>query len=125
MSVQYYRPGEEVAPEIRLDRFMGRGGFGGVWKATWPGAVELAVKIINLGSDQGFKEFRAVRFLRKLRHPNLVPLFGSWLKDDRGYMLDGNADGATRLAGAAAEMVIAMGLGEKSLFDRLRECKKA
>src|SRR5436190_3381226 len=39
-------------------------------------------------------------------------------------MLESN-DGATRIAGAAAEMVIAMGLAEKSLFDRLKECKRA
>src|SRR5436190_19465990 len=39
-------------------------------------------------------------------------------------MLESN-DGATRIAGAAAEMVIAMGLGEKSLLDRLKECKRA
>jgi len=123
--MQYYRPGDEVAPELRLARFLGRGGFGEVWKATGPGGVELAVKIINLGSDQGFKEFRTVRMLRKLRHSNLVPLFAFWLKDDRGYLINDNADSATLLAGAAAEMVIAMGLGEKSLFDRLRECKKA
>src|SRR5262249_33558845 len=90
--------------------------------------VEVAIKIIGLGSDQGFKEFRAVRLLRKLRHPNLVPLFGFWLKDDRGYLININDNAAgspTRVAGTAAEMVIAMGLGEKSLLDPLEECKKA
>ncbi len=123
--MQYYRPGDEVAPEHKLERFLGRGGFGEVWKAIGPGGVELAVKIINLSGDQGLREFRAVRLLRRLRHPNLVPLSGFWLKDDRGYLMLEGSDGATRLAGAAAEMVIAMGLGEKSLYDRLKECKRA
>ncbi|HKB41653.1 MAG TPA: serine/threonine-protein kinase, partial [Gemmataceae bacterium] len=124
--MQYYHPDEEVVPGHFLVRSLGRGGFGVVWKATGPGGVELAIKIINLGNDQGFKEFRAVRLLRKLRHPNLVPLFGFWLKDDRGSLIGDNAaDSPTRIAGAAAEMIIAMGLGEKSLLDRLEECKKA
>src|SRR5262245_45912127 len=115
MAMQYYRPDDEVVPGHFLVRFLGRGGFGEVWKATGPGRVELAIKVINLSSDQGFKEFRAVRLLRTLRHPNLVPLFGFWLKDDRGYLISDNTDSATRLAGAAAEMVIAMGLGEKKI----------
>src|SRR3954463_7915679 len=125
MSVQYYRPGDDVAPEHKLERFLGRGGFGEVWKAIGPGGVELAVKIINLSGDQGFKEFRAVRLLRRLRHPNLVPLFGFWLKDDRGCIIGDNAaESPTRIHGTASEMIIAMGLGEKSLFDRLKECKR-
>src|SRR5205807_5216057 len=112
LPMRYYRPDDEVVPGHRLDRFLGRGGFGEVWKATGPGGVELAVKIINLSSDQGFKEFRTVRLLRKLRHPNLVPLFGFWLKDDSGALLsDSAAEQPTRLVGTAAEMIIAMGLG--------------
>src|SRR5947209_2625931 len=125
MSVQYYRPGDDVAPEHKLERYLGRGSLGEVWKAVGPGGVELAVKIINLSGGQGLREFRAVRHLQRLRHPNLVPLFGFWLKDDRGYLMPEGNDGVTRIAGAAAEMVIAMGLGEKSLFDRLKECKRA
>jgi serine/threonine protein kinase len=123
--MQYYRPGDEVAPEHKLERFLGRGSFGEVWKAIAPGGVELAVKIINLTGGQGLPEYRAVCQLRRLRHPNLVPFFGFWLKDDRGYLIIEGDEQAMRQAGAAAEVVIAMGLGEKSLYDRLKECKRA
>jgi serine/threonine protein kinase len=124
--VQYYRPGDEVAPGHLLVKFLGRGGFGEVWKATGPGGVEVAIKVVNLAGDQGFKEFRAIRLLRKLRHPNLVPLFGFWLKDEDNNLIDDSAtDNSLNMQGIATEMVIAMGLGEKSLLDRLKECKKA
>ena len=39
--------------------FLGRGGFGEVWKARAPGGAEAALKIIRLGSREGRKEFRA------------------------------------------------------------------
>src|SRR5437016_14492179 len=111
MSVQYYRPGDDVAPEHKLERFLGRGGFGEVWKAVGPGGVELAVKIINLSGDQGLREFRAIRLLRRLRHPNLVPFFAFLLKDDRGYLISELDGESTSLAGTAAEIVIGLGLG--------------
>ena len=56
-----YREGDEPIPGsgYRLLQFLGRGGFGEVWKASTPGQAEAAVKIIRLGSVEGRKEFRA------------------------------------------------------------------
>jgi serine/threonine protein kinase len=151
-----YRQGDEPVAGFQLDEFLGRGGFGEVWRAVGPGGVQTAIKIIpDLDRKHGGKELKALRLLRDIRHPNLVPLIAFWLKNEAGELIsDGcgveptapdsaRRGGATRgdshsargtllalpaadpapAAPRPAELVIAMGLAEKSLFDRLRECR--
>lgn len=144
MARSYTRDDEPV-PGFRLTAFLGRGGFGEVWKATAPGGTEAAIKIINLSGKQGLKEFRAIRLVKKIRHPNLVPLYAFWLKDDQGKMLEDSAAEQAEISTRApagpprgtmairsdssgvpkpAELIIAMGLGEKNLLDRMEECQR-
>jgi len=141
-----YHEGDEPVPGAgyRLVGFLGRGGFGEVWKATTPGGAEAAVKIIQLGGAEGRKEFRALQLVKRIRHPNLMPLVAFWLKNDEGAVLDDIAPDVpevpspevpaetvcgTVMAPTAfppprpAELIIAMGLGDKSLMDRLQECR--
>ncbi|HND52126.1 MAG TPA: serine/threonine-protein kinase, partial [Pirellulaceae bacterium] len=167
MAGKKLRIGDEPVPGYRLVDFLGRGGFGEVWKAVGPGGIEVALKVIDsLAPRQGGKELRALRLLKRIRHPNLVPLIAYWLKDARGELLpDDSQDDATRgsragdghgpgLSGSrsggltgsnsgggardstlggpsssfpptAAQLIIAMGLAEQSLFDRLEQCQAA
>lgn len=140
-----YRVGDVPVTGYQLQQFLGRGGFGEVWKATGPGGVTAAIKIIyDLDRKKGGKELKALRLLRDIRHPNLVPLTAFWLKSSDGELVSADSltdfvdsgidargtlqtavDTATAVASATspAELVIAMGLAEKSLFDRLRECR--
>src|SRR6516225_951895 len=123
-----YREGDKPVPGYTLIKILGRGGFGQVWQASAPGGTKVAFKIIDLEGKQGLKEFRAVRLMRHVLHPNLVPIMAFWLKDDMGTILDGtlgdDADSTTFLKSKAAELLIAMGLGEKNLLDRLKECQR-
>ena len=127
---------------------------GEVWKASGPGGTEVALKVINLsvGEYHGGKELRAVQLIKRIHHPNLAPIHGIWLKDEDGNLLDdsvvaqagrigardsADSKGQTLLpphvdipaphgdVPAPAELVIVLGLGEKSLADRLRECLDA
>jgi len=143
-----YTKGDEPIPGTgyRLTEFLGRGGFGEVWKATGPGGTEAALKIIRLGGTEGRKEFRSLQLVKRIRHPNLVPITAFWLKDADGSVLDdayaeqedllsedtSDSVGPMRdtmavlpkVSGVqASELVIAMGLGDKSVFDRLEECR--
>ena len=150
-----YREGDEPVPGYRLHEYLGQGGFGEVWNAVGPGGVHLALKMIrNLDRKRGGKELHALRLLKNIRHPHLVPLTAFWLKTADGRLLDDETQAefqsdypgksprdhlplatmtatdeiaATVEATAleAEELVIAMGLAQKSLFDRLMECRAA
>jgi serine/threonine protein kinase len=119
-----YAVGDEPVPGYQIIRPLGAGGYGTVWVAKSPGDVEIALKIINL-QGQGLKEFRAIGIVKRLRHPNLIPIYAFWLKDEFGNFLDSSAQDSINLRGKHSELIIAMGLGDKSLAQRLEECKSA
>lgn len=56
---------------------IGDGGFGTVYKATFPDGRTVAVKKLNQAKTQGHREFLAeMETLGKVKHRNLVPLLG-------------------------------------------------
>ena len=140
-----YVVGDEPIPGYRLLGFLGRGGFGEVWKASAPGGAHVALKIIELHGKRGAKEFRALQLVKNIRHPNLVQVTAFWMKNAQGEILDETIADAVTVAEVEApadaketldiqsieqarafpaELIIAMGLGDKSLADRLTECQQ-
>ena len=136
MSRKLYRVGDEPVSGYRLDDFLGRGGFGQVWKAIGPGGIEVALKIIDdLGRKKGGKELRALRLLKRIRHPNLVAIMAYWCHDADGNLIEDDGSDSlsddlrdTKQPGdlltQPEELIIAMALAEMSLFDRMEQCQK-
>jgi formylglycine-generating enzyme required for sulfatase activity/serine/threonine protein kinase len=134
------RKGEEPIPGYRLLNFLGKGGFGEVWKASAPGGTLAALKFVDVSGRHGLKELRAIQRVKQIRHANLITIHAFWLLDvDQNVVSDeqlevaaiaGKPDAAWAAKRASgdgppriAELVVAMNLGDKNLYDRLQECR--
>lgn len=58
-----------------VDR-LGAGGYGEVWKATAPGGVEKAIKIVFGHCDEGMaeRELKSLERIRSVRHPFVLSI---------------------------------------------------
>jgi serine/threonine protein kinase len=131
-----YHPGDIILPGYQLARRLGKGGFGEVWRATAPGGMGVAIKVLaNLGRREAGREYRALQTIRNIRHAHIVPLFGVWLKSGDGRLLEDSElrDAEQRLLANRAdeaasmeslELIVAMGLGDQTLADRLDDVRR-
>ncbi|MFO0915388.1 MAG: serine/threonine-protein kinase [Pirellulales bacterium] len=131
-------PGDEPIPGYRLLKFLGKGTFGEVWQASSPGGAQIALKFLDLADKQGWKEFRAIERIKKVRHANLLHIHALWLLDSRGEVLEFNtaetlsntsvtqtlAPTPTETAKIPRQLVVATGLADGTLRDRLAACQR-
>lgn len=117
-----YTEGDEPVPGFRLLTPLAWEPYGSVWKAIGPGGMEACVKIVSLVNRQRMKEFSALRLVKHVRHPNIVPILAFWLRDRHGNFVDeAIVDLADLNPVRPVDLIIVMGLGDKSLFDCMRE----
>lgn len=97
----------DIGGGFTMVKFLGRGGFGEVWRAEAPGGFPVAIKIINrpLDNDEYQRELQSLELIKKLSHPFLLQTQSSFSLPDRLYIIMELADG--------------------SLRDRLKECRQA
>ncbi len=120
------QPAEPLPPGYRIISWIGEGQFGKVYRVRTPGGMrDAALKIVQLtrGASEGLKEFRSLDVIRGIKpHRNLLQYHSVWLRTQDGRFLD-NAD---ELDGADLEgsvLLIVMELADKTLADRLNECR--
>jgi eukaryotic-like serine/threonine-protein kinase len=105
-------PMAEPIPGYTLLERIGGGGFGEVWKATAPGGLHKAIKVIHgqigLGDDPDSgraaeQELKAMQRIQAIRHPYLLSL-------ERYDVVDGR-------------LLITMELADCNLWERFRICR--
>ncbi|CAN1222079.1 G-type lectin S-receptor-like serine/threonine-protein kinase RKS1 [Linum grandiflorum] len=71
-----------------LDKKLGQGGFGSVYKGILLDGKEIAVKRLSQTSKQGVQEFKnEVRLVSKLQHKNLARLLGCCIHEDEKMLV--------------------------------------
>ncbi len=121
--VTKYDENDEPISGYKLVSFLGAGQFGEVWKANEEATRKLvAIKIIDLShSNSALKELKALNLVINLNHPNLIPIFTARVKDKNSREIPLNQTDALKGKGVLRELVIAMGLGDRSLSSRLKD----
>ncbi|KAL9444282.1 hypothetical protein AB3S75_017463, partial [Citrus x aurantiifolia] len=71
-----------------INKKLGEGGFGPVYKGTLPDGQEIAVKRLSKISEQGLKELKnEVILFSKLQHRNLVKLLGCCIQGEEKLLI--------------------------------------
>jgi formylglycine-generating enzyme required for sulfatase activity len=100
----------KVLPQIggyTLIQRIGAGSFAEVWKASAPGGIFKAIKIISRPIDQAAaqQEAKSMEVVKHLRHHFLLPIHAYWILEDR--------------------LVILMDLADETLRDCLQRLQKS
>jgi hypothetical protein len=122
-SSSFLFPGSEVGFGHKLVRLLGRGNHGEVWEAKVPGGKSCAIKIVrNLKARESQQELKALEIVKDLTHEHILPIQAYWLLDDKGHVVDDDADGADRPKPRL--LVVVTPKAEKNLMRRLRDYQK-
>src|SRR5262249_45363760 len=88
-----------VGGHYRLNRLIGRGGFGEVWHATdLRGNIDKAIKILARAadSDEAQKELESLDLIKKINHPYLLRTESYFVEKDRLFIVLELADATLR-----------------------------
>ena len=88
------RSGSEVVPGYHLAERIGAGCTGEVWRAIGPGGVPVALKFIEACRPEAWQELRSLAMRLKIRHANLIGIFGVWNRQDWAVIGMDLADGS-------------------------------
>ncbi|KAL5081058.1 hypothetical protein RYX36_009479 [Vicia faba] len=79
---------EAVSNNFSKDNYIGKGGFGKVYKGTLLDGRQVAIKRLSINSKQGVEEFKnEVLLIAKLQHRNLVTFIGFCLEEHEKILI--------------------------------------
>src|SRR5262249_45767818 len=80
---------EAIIHGYKMEKCLGKGGYGEVWQAIGAGRTKVALKIVkDLSGMKGKQEWHALETIKdELDHPNLMKMQGFWLLDAWGELI--------------------------------------
>lgn len=123
-----YREGDEPIPGYKLTKQLGQGGVGETWRATAPGGIEVALKVVSkLQEGGGRRELKGLEQIKNIRHNHICQTYGYWAKNAQGEIVEAAAGTVSATMSdtiipeieptGAVQLLIAMELGEETLAD--------
>lgn len=73
--------------QITLTKELGAGNFGEVWKGTWQGRVEVAVKTLKPGTMSPEAFLQEAEIMKKFSHPHLVAMYAVCTDQEPFYII--------------------------------------
>lgn len=124
IAEELFTRSREIVPGYKLEKCLGKGGYGEVWQAVGPGKTKVALKLVrDLGGVKGKQEWHALQIIKdELDHPHLLTMQAFWLLDPWGKVI-ADEDQDKPDAVSPAYLVISTELAVKNLQARLQECR--
>jgi serine/threonine protein kinase len=119
--------GVEPIPGYHLLVRLGNGGYGEVWKATAPGGLSKAIKVIygNLTDVRADQELRALNRVREVRHPFLLSLERVEILENQVFIVTELADGSLMERFTACRSAGLPGIPRDEMLNYLRDAADA
>jgi len=119
--------GYEPIPGYRIEKLLGRGGFGEVWQCEAPGGLKKAIKFVfgNMDQDRATRELKSLNRIKCVQHPFLLTLERFDFIDGRLVILTELADGSLEDEFARQRVRGSCGIPRDRLLELLRDVADA
>ncbi|MCG8651909.1 MAG: protein kinase, partial [Pirellulales bacterium] len=119
--------GYEPIAGYTLEKMIGRGGFGEVWRANAPGGLKKAVKFVFGSPDQAHasRELRSLERIKGVQHPFLLTLERFEIVNDQLVVVTELADGSLEDVFNHSRDQGSCGIARDTLIGHLRDAADA
>lgn len=127
LSPNKIQPGYEPIPGYVLEKLIGRGGYGEVWRAEAPGGIKKAVKFVFGERDdhRAQQELKSLERIKGVQHPFILTLERFEVVDDRLVIVTEIADCSLDELFKERRQQGSCGLARKQLLTFMRDTADA